>query len=78
MRQPCMLARAGPGDVWTVWTPPPPVVFRRYKKTAALHDAVYFRPVPATFPHMHKFQTQVAQGQVTRSRPVTSPTPHKG
>ena len=34
---------------------------------------VFGMPVHTSFPHMWKFQTQVTQGQVTRSRQVTSP-----
>ena len=35
-------------------------------------SAVVGTPVHASFPHMWKFQTQVVQGQVTRSRQAAS------
>ena len=53
-----------------LWTPPQ--VFRRYIKTATCSAAVFGTPVHASFPHMWKFRTQVTQGQVTKSRQVTS------
>ena len=55
-------------------------------KTAARSAAVFGTPYHASFSHMLlKFQTQVTQGQVIRSRQVTSPhkkfecssTPHR-
>ena len=43
-------------------------------KTTARSAAVFGTPVHASFPHiLQKFQTQATQGQVTRSRQVTSP-----
>ena len=46
----------------------------RYLTKAPQSAAVFGTPVHASFPHMlWKFQTQVALGQVTRSRQVTSP-----
>ena len=43
-------------------------------KTAARSSAVFGTPYHTSFPHMLcKCQTQVTQGQVTRSRQVTSP-----
>ena len=41
--------------------------------TVALRTAVFGAPVNTAFPHMlRKFHTQVTQGQLTRSRQVTS------
>ena len=63
------LRPAGGGVVET-----PLCFFPDCQKTAALCAAVFGTPYNTSFPHMlWKFQTQVTQGQVTRSRQVTSP-----
>ena len=67
-----MLTHAVPGR-GVCLDPPPPQLFRRYLKNGS---AVRVFGTPAyihiSFAHMlRKFQTQVSQGQVTRSRQVT-------
>ena len=57
------LARAGPGPGT------PPTIFADISQTAAQSDAFCGTPVYAPFLHMFGlFKTQVAHGQVTRSR----------
>ena len=57
------------GSVWTT-----PCDFRRYFKNGGAESRLFGTPVHTLVPQMlQRFQTQVAQGQVTRPRQMTSP-----
>ena len=67
----CMIPRLILGG--GCWELPLPF-FSRLSKNGGTAAAVFDTPYHTSFPHiLCKFQTQVMQGQVTRSRQVTSP-----
>ena len=54
--------------------PPPPQVFREWRKTVSRSTAVFCIPFHTSFPHTSwTFQPKVISGQVTRSVQVTQP-----